>query len=97
MTTVQYQREKPATPPEGTVVEVDGGYQVVKLDYGLPGASTRVNVNNPLPITTLPKYDVYLTWTGSNITQVVYKEGADVIATLTLTYSGSKLSSVVRS
>lgn len=41
--------------------------------------------------------EIALTYSGSNITQVVYKQFGTVVATLTLGYTGSNLTSVVRS
>lgn len=49
----------------------------------------------------IPAHDcLELSYTGSNLTGVVYKEGGaggTTVATLTLTYSGSDLVSVVKS
>ena len=49
----------------------------------------------------VPKEHDYisLTYTGSNLTSVIYKSGGSggtIVATLTLTYTGSQLDSVVR-
>jgi hypothetical protein len=59
---------------------------------------------NPIPTVTgleIPKHDyVSLTYSGSNLTGVVYKTGGSggtTVATLTLTYSGSNLTSVTKS
>ena len=38
-----------------------------------------------------------LSYTGDNLTGVVYKQGATTVATLTLGYTGANLTSVVRS
>lgn len=44
------------------------------------------------------QYDeLELGYTGDDITQVVYKDGGTTVATLTLGYSGGRLTSVVRS
>lgn len=44
------------------------------------------------------EYDeIVLTYTGSNVTTVVYKLATATVATLTLSYSGSNLIGVVRS
>lgn len=47
-----------------------------------------------------PSYDyIALTYTGSNLTQVVYKTGGasgTVVATLTLVYTGSQLDSITK-
>lgn len=49
----------------------------------------------------ITKYDyIALTYSGSNITQVVYKRGGSsgtIVGTLTLEYSGSNLVSVTKS
>lgn len=49
----------------------------------------------------IPPYDyISLTYTGDNITSVVYKTGGSggtTVATLTLAYSGSNLTSVTKS
>lgn len=37
-----------------------------------------------------------LSYTGENLTSVVYKQGATTVATLTLGYTGTNLTSVVR-
>jgi hypothetical protein len=78
------------TPPSGAY----------SLDYvEIANAST-----NPIPTVTgfeIPKYDyISLSYTGSNLTGVVYKTGGaggTTVATLTLAYSGSILTSVTKS
>jgi hypothetical protein len=49
---------------------------------------------------SIPEYDyISLSYTGSNLTGVVYKiggSGGTTVATLTLAYSGSTLTSVTR-
>jgi hypothetical protein len=78
------------TPPSGRY----------SLDYvEIANAST-----NPIPTVTgleIPTHDyVSLTYTGNNLTGVVYKTGGSggtTVATLTLTYSGSNLTSVTKS
>lgn len=62
---------------------------------------------NPVPVTgvvtalsaLVPTVynEIALTYSGSNITQVVYKQFGSVVATLTLGYTGDNLTSVVRS
>jgi hypothetical protein len=44
-----------------------------------------------------PHDEIALTYTGSDLTGVVYKLGGVTVATLTLGYTGGNLSSVVRS
>lgn len=43
-----------------------------------------------------PHDEVQLGYTGSNLTSVVYRLGGVTVATLTLSYSGSTLTGVVR-
>ena len=46
----------------------------------------------------IPTYDeIVLSYTGSNLTGVVYKLAASTVMTLTLSYTGSNLTGVVRS
>jgi hypothetical protein len=64
-----------------------------------------VGVSNPLPVSVqgldIPDHDyIGCTYTGDNLTGVVYKTGGSggtTVATLTLAYSGSNLTSVTRS
>ena len=49
-----------------------------------------------VPGTTLSYDDVVLSYTGTNLTGVVYKLGTATVATLTLTYTGSRLDRVQR-
>jgi hypothetical protein len=44
-----------------------------------------------------PHDEIALSYTGTNLTGVVYKLAGVTVATLTLAYSGSTLTSVVRS
>jgi hypothetical protein len=59
---------------------------------------------NPIPVVTgleIPEHDfIDLTYTGENLTGVVYKTGGSggtTVATLTLAYTGSRLDSVTKS
>jgi hypothetical protein len=59
---------------------------------------------NPIPVVTgleIPEHDfIDLTYTGDNLTGVVYKTGGSggtTVATLTLAYTGSRLDSVTKS
>jgi hypothetical protein len=46
----------------------------------------------------IPSHDnIQLTYTGENLTGVAYRVGSATVATLTLAYSGSKLTSVTKS
>jgi hypothetical protein len=58
----------------------------------------------PIPFVTgleIPEHDfIDLTYTGDNLTGVVYKNGGSggtTVATLTLAYTGSRLDSVTKS
>ena len=64
-----------------------------------------INGSNPLPVIggnglVTESYDyIDLTYTGDNITTVVYKDGGaggTTVATLTLTYSGDKILTITR-
>ena len=89
-------------------------YQVVKLDQGSDGASSPVTdiatdaklddaitelkvLNSLVPAA----YDyIALSYTGSNLTGVVFKTGGaggSTVSTLTLAYTGSQLDSVTQS
>jgi len=53
-----------------------------------------VNASSLVP----EKYDeMDLTYVGDDLTQVVYKLASSTVATLTLSYSGGKLSNVIKS
>jgi hypothetical protein len=59
---------------------------------------------NPIPVVTgleIPEHDfIELSYTGENLTGVVYKTGGasgTTVATLTLAYTGSRLDSVTKS
>jgi hypothetical protein len=60
-----------------------------------------VFVQQNIPGLDIPSHDyVGLTYTGDDLTSVVYKDGGSggtTVATLTLAYSGGKLQSVTRS
>ena len=82
----------PVTKPDystglSTTTELDAGtYSLTQIAEGL----------------SIPKYDyMSLSYTGSNVTGVTYKQGGSggiTVATLTLTYDGSdNLTSITRS
>ncbi len=48
-------------------------------------------------IANQPHDEILLSYTGSNLTGIVYKLGGVTTATLTLAYTGDRLDSVVRS
>jgi hypothetical protein len=76
---------------------VDGEqYEAFLVRGGLDG--------EPLPVVTgleIPEHDfIALSYTGENLTGVVYKTGGSggtTVATLTLAYTGSRLDSVTKS
>lgn len=58
------------------------------------GVSGSISVANQLIPTAFD--EIVLTYTGSNVTGVVYKQSGNTVATLTLTYSGTNITRVVR-
>lgn len=92
-----------AQKPNGTFTDINataGGnlkVSVEEVEGSLPVSGT-VNTLTGLEI---PPHDyVSLGYTGDNLTTVVYKDGGasgTVVATLTLSYTGSRLDSVTRS
>lgn len=89
----------------GGVVDPDGR-QVVVIDT--PISVGAVTITGPLDAAgflevavqnqLIPaEYDeIDLSYTGSNLTTVLYKRATVLVATLTLSYTGSNLTSVVR-
>lgn len=69
------------------------------LVHGLNSAGEWMPYNlSALPGFDIPAYDeLGLSYTGSNLTGVVYKASGVTIATLTLGYTDGKLTSVVKS
>lgn len=69
--------------------------QVIKESFDPDAGGLKVNVvSNLIPNT----YDsIQLTYTGDDLTEVVYKKDGLTVATLDLTYSGGKLVQVDRS
>ena len=79
---------------------LDSSTDSVTADQGSPASDA-----NSWPVRDLNKlvpeeYDyIALTYTGNNITTVVYRQGGSggtIVATLTLTYTGSRLDTVTR-
>ena len=79
--------------------------QQVQLDIGTGTTSSPVTTANPLPVSIISAlvpsaYDyISLSYTGSNLTGVVYKSGGaagTTVATLAIAYSGSDITSVTR-
>lgn len=69
--------------------------QVIKQAFDVESGGLKVNVVTSLIPTV---YDtIQLSYTGDNVTEVVYKNGGLTVATLNLTYSGDKVIQVDRS
>lgn len=86
----------PAADAPAVVVRPVGSIAIATVDQGTPGTS-------PWLVTTgfmIGAYDyISLSYTGANLTTVVYKTGGAggaTVATLTLAYSGSTLISVTK-
>lgn len=84
-----------------------GGGGDARIDIGtlsLGQVEVSNDAGNPIPVVTgleIPEHDyIGLTYTGDNLTGVVYKTGGaggTTVATLTLAYTGSRLDSVTKS
>lgn len=94
------------TSLDGKTVHVDTGNVTVSASALPTGASTsalqtstEAILNSRLSGSLVPgAYDeIDLSYTGSNLTQAVYKLAGTTIKTLTLSYTGSQLNSVVAS
>ena len=69
--------------------------EVLKKSFDSDANAIRTIVSSSLVPET---YDsIELSYTGDDLTEVVYKQGGSTIATLNLTYSGGKLETVTRS
>jgi hypothetical protein len=90
-------------------VNADGALKVdiasATLDVTASGVEIKNDSGNPIPVVTgleIPEHDyIALSYTGANLTGVVYKTGGSsgtTVATLTLAYDGSgNLTSVTKS
>ncbi len=69
--------------------------QVIKSVYSSSDEALKIsNISGLVP----ESYDtIEMTYSGSDLSTVIYKKDGNTIATLTLTYSSGNLSSVVRS
>ncbi len=74
------------------------------LSVTADGVEIKNDSGNPIPTIQgleIPAHDyIALSYTGDNLTGVVYKDGGSggtTVATLTLAYSGSQLTSVTKS
>jgi hypothetical protein len=74
--------------------------QGASLSLDAAGIEIKNDSGNPIPVVTgleIPEHNkIELTYTGDNLTTVVYKLGATTVASVTLTYTGSRLDSVER-
>jgi hypothetical protein len=74
------------------------------LSVTADGVEIKNDSGNPIPVVTgleIPEHDfIALSYTGENLTGVIYKTGGSggtTVATLTLGYDGSQLTSVAKS
>jgi hypothetical protein len=84
----------------GGPVPVD--IQGATLTLDADGVEIKNDSGNPIPTVeglSIPAHDkIELSYTGSNLTGVVYKDGLDIVATLALVYDGNdNLTSVTKS
>jgi len=89
---------KQATAPDRLIdalaVENEVGTTVYRQRIALAGTSSVVVANQLVPAA----FDqIDMTYTGANVTGVVYRLAGVVVATLTLTYTGDNLTQVIRS
>lgn len=87
----------------GKQVSNFGGDMTAPSVVALKTGTTQVSATNPLPVAEgfqLDQYDyISLSYTGDNLTSVVYKTGGasgTTVATLTIAYSGSNITSVTK-
>jgi hypothetical protein len=86
---------------------IGGGGGDARIDIGavsVGDVEIKNDSGNPIPTIDgleIPAHDyIALSYTGDNLTGVVYKDGGSggtTVATLTLAYSGSQLTSVTKS
>jgi len=89
-------REYSATDAQPVVPYGQFGSAIKKVQVDSVGNTLTMVVNSLVP----KEYDtIELSYTGSDVTGVVYKVGTTTVATLTLTYGGAggELTKVVRS
>lgn len=90
------EREYSATDARPVVPYGISGTDIKKIRVDSAGTTMAMMVNSLVP----KEYDtIELSYTGSDVTGVVYKTGSTTVATLTLTYGGAggELTKVVRS
>ena len=80
------------------VVSIDGGVSIGSVSVG--DIQVANSAENPIPTITglqIPQHDkLELSYTGTDLTQVVYKLAGVVVTTLQLSYTGGRLTSVER-
>lgn len=93
-------RDKLAGVGDPIPVNIEGA----SLELDAAGIEITNDSGNPIPVVTgleIPEHDyISLSYTGSDLTGVVYKTGGSggtTVATLTLAYSDGKLASVTKS
>jgi hypothetical protein len=85
--------------PSGAATEAKQNTLIGHVD-GIEGILTTITESGLPTITglSIPEHDnIQLSYTGENLTGVTYRVGATTVATLTLSYTGSRLDSVTRS
>jgi hypothetical protein len=94
--------DKPVSVTDTGAVKVDIEGATLELDAA--GIEIKNDTGNPVPTIQgleIPAHDfIALSYTGENLTGVVYKDGGSggtTVATLTLSYTGSRLDSVTKS
>jgi hypothetical protein len=91
-----FSNSQPVSSTNPLPVDIQGA----SLSLDAAGIEIKNDSGNPIPVVTgleIPEHNkIELTYTGDNLTTVVYKLGATTVASLTLTYTGSRLDSVER-
>jgi hypothetical protein len=80
--------------PNVIVRNADGTARPISLEPTQQDVLANLQAINSLVPTVFD--NIALSYTGGDLTQVVYKLGATVVSTLTLTYAGGNLTSVVK-
>lgn len=91
----------------GLKVDANGKLQIDIGAVSIGDVEIKNDIGNPVPVTgpipglDIPAHDyIAMTYTGSDLTGVVYKTGGvdgTTVATLTLTYTDGNLTSVAKS
>jgi hypothetical protein len=103
LTDLYFPAKQEVTGPNGGAIPVDIGSAT--LSVTADGVEIKNDSGNPIPTVeglSIPEHDyIALSYTGSNLTGVEYKDGGaggTTVATLTLAYDGSdNLTSVTKS